>query len=135
MPSTSLFKPDNNLQASFPVTMSLCKVHERGVCFVPAILLQYFSVLNLCFVEQVEDVCMGPKELLSTSDSVRPSLLIDASAIDPQTCCYLAKRVADCKLSFNSNKIGTVQESPLLLDAPVSGDVVRAQVATLTFMD
>ncbi len=83
--------------------MSLCKVHERGVCFVPAILLQYFSVLNLCFVEQVEDVCMGPKELLSTSDSVRPSLLIDASAIDPQTCCYLAKRVADCKLSFNSS--------------------------------
>jgi 3-hydroxyisobutyrate dehydrogenase-like beta-hydroxyacid dehydrogenase len=34
----------------------------------------------------------------------------------------------------DADKIGTVQESPLLLDAPVSGDVVRAQVATLTFM-
>ncbi|CAM6024042.1 unnamed protein product [Sphagnum balticum] len=82
----------------------------------------------------VEDVYMGAKELLSTSDSVMPSLLIDAPAIDPQTCCYLAKRVADCKLSFNSKKIGAAQESPLLLDAPVSGGVVRAQAATLTFM-
>jgi 3-hydroxyisobutyrate dehydrogenase-like beta-hydroxyacid dehydrogenase len=72
--------------------------------------------------------------LLSASDSVRPSLLIDASTVDPQTCRRLAKRVADCKLSSNSKKIGAEQQAPLLLDAPVSGGVVGAQAATLTFM-
>ncbi len=63
----------------------------------PEMLLQCFSV------EQVVDVYMGPKGLLSASDSVRPSLLIDASTVDPQTCRRLAKRVADCKLSSNSS--------------------------------
>jgi 3-hydroxyisobutyrate dehydrogenase-like beta-hydroxyacid dehydrogenase len=72
--------------------------------------------------------------LLSASNSVRPSLLIDASTVDPQTCRRLAKRVADCKLSSNSKKIGAEQQAPLLLDAPVSGGVVGAQAATLTFM-
>lgn len=68
------------------------------VFFVPpAMLLQCFSV------QQVVDVYMGPKGLLSASDSVRPSLLIDASTVDPQTCRRLAKRVADCKLSSNSS--------------------------------
>ncbi|KAH9564952.1 hypothetical protein CY35_04G050800 [Sphagnum magellanicum] len=82
----------------------------------------------------VVDVYMGPNGLLSASDSVRPSLLIDASTVDPQTCRRLAKRVADCKLSSNSKKIGAEQQAPLLLDAPVSGGVVGAQAATLTFM-
>ncbi|CAK9874500.1 unnamed protein product [Sphagnum jensenii] len=77
----------------------------------------------------VVDVYMGPKGLLSASDSVRPSLLIDASTVDPQTCRRLAKRVAECKLSSSSK-----QQAPLLLDAPVSGGVVGAQAATLTFM-
>jgi 3-hydroxyisobutyrate dehydrogenase-like beta-hydroxyacid dehydrogenase len=82
----------------------------------------------------VVDVYMGPKGLLSASDSVRPSLLIDASTVDPQTCRRLAKRVAECKLSSSSKKIGAEQQAPLLLDAPVSGGVVGAQAATLTFM-
>jgi hypothetical protein len=63
----------------------------------PAMLLQCF------FVQQVVDVYMGPKGLLSASDSIRPSLLIDASTVDPQTCRRLAKRVAECKLSSSSS--------------------------------
>jgi 3-hydroxyisobutyrate dehydrogenase len=72
-------------------------------------LLQCFSV------QQVVDVYMGPKGLLSASNSVRPSLLIDASTVDPQTCRRLAKRVADCKLSSNSSmyiSIGAISNLP-----------------------
>ncbi|CAK9874391.1 unnamed protein product [Sphagnum jensenii] len=35
---------------------------------------------------------------------------------------------------IDAEKIGAAQESPLLLDAPVSGGVVPAQAATLTFV-
>ncbi len=34
----------------------------------------------------------------------------------------------------DAEKIGAEQQAPLLLDAPVSGGVVGAQAATLTFM-
>jgi len=43
--------------------------------------------------------------------------------------CNLMEQVV-----VDAEKIGAEQQAPLLLDAPVSGGVVGAQAATLTFM-
>uniref|UniRef100_A0A7I4FLV3 3-hydroxyisobutyrate dehydrogenase n=1 Tax=Physcomitrium patens TaxID=3218 RepID=A0A7I4FLV3_PHYPA len=81
----------------------------------------------------VEEVYTGKNGILSNVGSVRPSLLIDSSTIDPHKSRLLATKVAKCKLLPNSKKV-VVGEVPVLLDAPVSGGVVGAQAATLTFM-
>ncbi|KAG0629964.1 hypothetical protein M758_1G142800 [Ceratodon purpureus] len=76
----------------------------------------------------VQDVYTGRNGILTDAGAVRPSLLIDASTIDPHTCRILATKVAKCTKNIGAGEV------PVLLDAPVSGGVVGAEAATLTFM-
>lgn len=50
----------------------------------------------------VEEVYTGRHGILTDAGAVRPSLLIDASTIDPHTCRMLAAKVAKCTLLTNS---------------------------------
>ncbi|KAL3677756.1 hypothetical protein R1sor_020712 [Riccia sorocarpa] len=80
----------------------------------------------------VEEVYTGSNGLLSSSAGLRPSVLIDCSTIDPQTSRTLATKVGTCRLSASAVNIGS--ETPVMLDAPVSGGVGGASAASLTFM-
>ncbi|KAL2641734.1 hypothetical protein R1flu_009321 [Riccia fluitans] len=80
----------------------------------------------------VEEVYTGSNGLLRSSRDLRPSLLIDSSTIDPQTSRVVAAKVSTCRLSTNARRIGF--ETPIMLDAPVSGGVGGASAASLTFM-
>lgn len=81
----------------------------------------------------VAEVYWGPAGLLTGPGPLRPSLLIDASTVDPDTCQRLARRVATCRTRGPEGPAGA-RAHPLLLDAPVSGGVVGAKEGTLTFM-
>eukprot|EP00898_Chlorokybus_atmophyticus_P002969 jgi/Chlat1/3673/Chrsp24S00279 len=80
----------------------------------------------------VEEVYCGADGVLS-GGAVRPSLLIDASTIDPVTARRVAEKAAGCQLRAGSEGISGAS-SPVMVDAPVSGGVVGAERATLTFM-
>lgn len=81
----------------------------------------------------VSEVYLGPNGLLSKRNGVRPSLLIDASTVDPQTCRRIVTSAEQCSLSETSRRIGSLNH-PIMLDSPVSGGVIGAQAGTLTFM-
>ncbi|XP_063944235.1 probable 3-hydroxyisobutyrate dehydrogenase, mitochondrial isoform X1 [Daucus carota subsp. sativus] len=74
---------------------------------------------------QVLDVYEGPNGLLQGGKQSRPWLFIDSSTIDPQTSRKVSEAVSDC--SMEDKKVS-------MLDAPVSGGVMAAETATLTFM-
>ncbi|XAR59358.1 3-hydroxyisobutyrate dehydrogenase [Bertholletia excelsa] len=78
----------------------------------------------------VLDVFTGPKGLLQTGHVLRPWLFIDSSTIDPQTSRKLSAAVSNCMLKEKKG----YSETPVMLDAPVSGGVVAAEAGTLTFM-
>ncbi|KAK9267348.1 hypothetical protein L1049_009772 [Liquidambar formosana] len=72
----------------------------------------------------VLDVYMGPNGLLDGGNLLRPKILIDSSTIDPQTSRKLSMTVSKCNH----------WETPVMLDAPVSGGILAAEAGTLTFM-
>ncbi|XP_007022921.2 PREDICTED: probable 3-hydroxyisobutyrate dehydrogenase, mitochondrial isoform X2 [Theobroma cacao] len=78
----------------------------------------------------VLEVYNGPNGLLHGGSLRTPRLLIDSSTIDPQTSRKLSVSVSNCTLKDTKDN----WESPLMLDAPVSGGVVAAEAGTLTFM-
>ncbi|KGN65921.1 probable 3-hydroxyisobutyrate dehydrogenase, mitochondrial isoform X1 [Cucumis sativus] len=78
----------------------------------------------------VLDVYNGSHGLLHGGCHIRPWLLIDSSTIDPQTSRELSAVVSSRILK---EKRGS-WESPVMLDAPVSGGVLAADARTLTFM-
>ncbi|XP_047308826.1 probable 3-hydroxyisobutyrate dehydrogenase, mitochondrial [Impatiens glandulifera] len=78
----------------------------------------------------VLDVYLGANGLINNGNVVRPWLFIDSSTIDPQTSRRISMVVSQCGL--NEKKGWT--DSPLILDAPVSGGVGAAESGTLTFM-
>ncbi|KAK8609694.1 hypothetical protein V6N13_093110 [Hibiscus sabdariffa] len=78
----------------------------------------------------VLNVYNGPDGLLQGGDILRPRLLIDSSTIDPQTSRKISASVSKCTLKEKKEN----WESPVMLDAPVSGGVVAAEAGSLTFM-
>ncbi|EXB75213.1 putative 3-hydroxyisobutyrate dehydrogenase [Morus notabilis] len=78
----------------------------------------------------VNDVYTGPNGLLHGGNVLQPWLLIDSSTIDPQTSRKLSLTVSNCMLKEKKGH----WETPVMLDAPVSGGVLAAEAATLTFM-
>lgn len=78
----------------------------------------------------VFDVFTGPNGLLQSGNLLRPWLLIDSSTIDPQTSRKLSVTVSKCTLKEKKEH----WETPVMLDAPVSGGVLAAEAGTLTFM-
>ncbi|KAL4587437.1 hypothetical protein LXL04_000308 [Taraxacum kok-saghyz] len=75
----------------------------------------------------VLDVYTGQNGLLNGGSPIRPWLFIDSSTIDPQTTRNLSSLISNSAL--NQSK-----DSPVMLDAPVSGGVLAAENGTLTFM-
>jgi 3-hydroxyisobutyrate dehydrogenase len=67
---------------------------------------------------EVREVYLGPAGILA--NLVEPTLLIDASTIDPQTSREVAKQAHS--------------QGHTMLDAPVSGGTMGAKAGTLTFM-
>lgn len=78
----------------------------------------------------VMDVYTGTNGLLHGDKAIRPALLIDSSTIDPQTTRKISLAVSNCNLKDKRDN----WEKPVMLDAPVSGGVLAAEAATLTFM-
>ncbi|XP_060974958.1 probable 3-hydroxyisobutyrate dehydrogenase, mitochondrial isoform X1 [Cannabis sativa] len=78
----------------------------------------------------VTDVYTGPNGLLQSGNVLRPWLMIDSSTIDPQTSRKLSFTISECMLKEKKGH----QETPVMLDAPVSGGVLAAEAGTLTFM-
>lgn len=78
----------------------------------------------------VWEVYTGPNGLLHGRNGVRPWLFIDSSTIDPQTTRKLSAAVSNCALKETKDSWKT----PFMLDAPVSGGVLAAEIGTLTFM-
>ncbi|KAK2995686.1 hypothetical protein RJ640_013484 [Escallonia rubra] len=87
----------------------------------------------------VSDVYTGPNGLLHRGNLLRPWLFIDSSTIDPQTSRRISAMVSKCALK--EKKVSSLimvyidfWETPVMLDAPVSGGVLSAEAAKLTFM-
>ncbi|XP_057971911.1 probable 3-hydroxyisobutyrate dehydrogenase, mitochondrial isoform X1 [Malania oleifera] len=78
----------------------------------------------------VLDVYTGPDGLITGGNPLRPSLFIDSSTVDPQTSRQLSVSISKCLLKDNKDN----WETPVILDAPVSGGVLAAESGTLTFM-
>lgn len=78
----------------------------------------------------VMEVYTGKYGLLHGGNSLRPWLLIDASTIDPQTSRRLSDTISECVLREKRGH----WDRPVMLDAPVSGGVLGAEAASLTFM-
>ncbi|KAJ0975735.1 hypothetical protein J5N97_017700 [Dioscorea zingiberensis] len=78
----------------------------------------------------VLDVYTGQNGLLHGGSCLRPWLFIDSSTIDPQTSRKLSMSVSSCVLKEQKGYANT----PVMLDAPVSGGVPGAEARTLTFM-
>ncbi|XP_058196969.1 probable 3-hydroxyisobutyrate dehydrogenase, mitochondrial isoform X3 [Rhododendron vialii] len=78
----------------------------------------------------VLDVYTGPNGLLRSGNVLRPWLFVDSSTIDPQTSRRLSVAVSNCSLKEKKHN----RETPVILDAPVSGGVLAAESGTLTFM-
>lgn len=80
--------------------------------------------------DHVIDVYTGTNGLLNSSELLRPWLFIDSSTIDPQTSRKLSLAVVDKPLRKKKGQ----WKNPVMLDAPVSGGILGAEAATLTFM-
>ncbi|XP_074272467.1 putative 3-hydroxyisobutyrate dehydrogenase, mitochondrial isoform X2 [Silene latifolia] len=78
----------------------------------------------------VTNVYTGLNGLLQSSSSLRPWLFIDCSTIDPLTSRKVSLSVSDCALKEKLD----FPERPMMLDAPVSGGILAAEAASLTFM-
>lgn len=78
----------------------------------------------------VLDVYTGSNGLIHDGNLLRPMLFIDSSTIDPQTSRRLSVAVSNCGLKQRKD----IWETPIILDAPVSGGVLAAETGTLTFM-
>ncbi|KAI3847817.1 hypothetical protein MKW98_021777 [Papaver atlanticum] len=79
----------------------------------------------------VMEVYTGPNGLLQGGgDVVRPWLFIDSSTIDPQTSRKLSATISNCVLKEKKG----FRNTPVMLDAPVSGGVLGAEARSLTFM-
>ncbi|XP_023730634.1 probable 3-hydroxyisobutyrate dehydrogenase, mitochondrial isoform X1 [Lactuca sativa] len=78
----------------------------------------------------VLEVYTGSNGLLNGGNPVRPWLFIDSSTIDPQTTRKLSSAVSNSALIEHKDSWNT----PVMLDAPVSGGVSAAETGTLTFM-
>ena len=66
---------------------------------------------------------------------MQPSLLIDCSTIDPPTAQQVSGALQDAKLHREALPFeGCRASSPSMLDAPVSGGIIGASAATLSFM-
>lgn len=87
-------------------------------------------VTMLPSASNVMEVYTGEYGLLHGGNSLRPWLFIDASTIDPQTSRRLSTTISECVLR---EKRGN-RDKPVMLDAPVSGGVLGAEAASLTFM-
>ncbi|KAL9224844.1 hypothetical protein vseg_000840 [Gypsophila vaccaria] len=78
----------------------------------------------------VMNVFMGLNGLLKSSSSLRPWLFIDCSTVDPLTSRKVSLSVSDCALKEKLD----FPERPMMLDAPVSGGILAAEAASLSFM-
>ncbi|KAL6991960.1 3-hydroxyisobutyrate dehydrogenase [Sarracenia purpurea var. burkii] len=76
------------------------------------------------------NVYTGPNGLLRSGNLLRPWLFVDSSTIDPHTSRRLSVAVSDCALKEKKDYWNT----PVMLDAPVSGGILAAEAGTLTFM-
>lgn len=85
--------------------------------------------------EHVKEAYLGPRGVLSLEPrTLHPHLLIDASTIDPLTAREVAAAARDTYLHPHAAEAHDGQQSPLMIDAPVSGGVPGAQAGSLTFM-
>ncbi|RWR88730.1 putative 3-hydroxyisobutyrate dehydrogenase, mitochondrial isoform X1 [Cinnamomum micranthum f. kanehirae] len=75
-------------------------------------------------------VYTGSNGLLQGGNHLRPWLFVDSSTVDPQTSRRLSARISECVLKEKKGYVDT----PVMLDAPVSGGVLGAEAGTLTFM-
>ncbi|KAL6782139.1 HID1 [Auxenochlorella protothecoides x Auxenochlorella symbiontica] len=85
----------------------------------------------------VRETYLGPTGIFSLPPrTLRPSLLIDSSTIDPLTSRDLAAAAARTTLHPDvvEGAAGAPSTAPAMLDAPVSGGVGGAAAGTLTFM-
>ncbi|OVA07803.1 6-phosphogluconate dehydrogenase [Macleaya cordata] len=78
----------------------------------------------------VLEVYTGPNGLLHGGNALRPWLLIDSSTVDPQTSRRLSATISNCVLKEKKG----CRDTPVMLDAPVSGGVPGAEAGSLTFM-
>ncbi|KAK9812329.1 hypothetical protein WJX73_002793 [Symbiochloris irregularis] len=85
--------------------------------------------------ESVRDVYLGTDGVLQAARGIHPSLLIDASTVDPQTSMEVARQMRSADLHRKATPFeGCPSSAPSMIDAPVSGGVTGAAAATLTFM-
>jgi 3-hydroxyisobutyrate dehydrogenase len=85
--------------------------------------------------EHVKEAYLGPQGVLSLEPrTLHPHLLIDASTIDPLTAREVAAAASDIYLHPHAAEAHDGQQSPMMIDAPVSGGVPGAQAGSLTFM-
>jgi hypothetical protein len=75
-----------------------------------------------------------PQGLLKAEGGLQPSLLIDSSTILPTYTQKLASTIATYSLLAPGARKVPGSESPVFVDAPVSGGVPGAVAASLTFM-
>lgn len=86
-------------------------------------------------VGTVKEVYLGPNGILSLKGGPRASLFVDCSTTDPQTARKIAAAADKTKLHKDAHPIpGLMVDTPCFLDAPVSGGVLGAEAATLSFM-
>ncbi|XP_066376208.1 probable 3-hydroxyisobutyrate dehydrogenase, mitochondrial isoform X2 [Miscanthus floridulus] len=78
----------------------------------------------------VLDVYNGPNGLLCGGERLGPWLYVDSSTVDPQTSRKISTDISRCHLKEKKG----YAESPMILDAPVSGGVPAAEAGKLTFM-
>ncbi|KAK8940986.1 hypothetical protein KSP39_PZI010131 [Platanthera zijinensis] len=78
----------------------------------------------------VSSVYTGEYGLLHGGSQLRPWLFIDSSTIDPYTSRKLSMNISQCLVKESKGN----PNSPVMLDAPVSGGVLGAAARTLTFM-
>ncbi|KAK3276412.1 hypothetical protein CYMTET_15508 [Cymbomonas tetramitiformis] len=87
--------------------------------------------------QHVREVYLGAEGIFSLEASggeFRAPLLIDCSTIDPYTTRHVADMALQTRLAAGARAISESVPSPFLIDAPVSGGIVGAEAATLTFM-
>jgi 3-hydroxyisobutyrate dehydrogenase len=85
--------------------------------------------------EHVRAAYLGPHGILSLEPrQLHPHLLVDCSTIDPITAQEVAAAAADTSLHPHASDAHDGQQSPMMIDAPVSGGVPGAQAGSLTFM-
>jgi hypothetical protein len=77
---------------------------------------------------------MQPHGLLKAEGGLQPSLLIDSSTILPTYTQKLAATIATYSLLAPGARKVPGSDSPVFVDAPVSGGVPGAVAASLTFM-